>query len=92
MGGHGEELLKINTNRYAFYVLSDYTNLKNEIKDIEQKAENVVDWIINTKKEIKSLPISMRKFAAYAVKLTKTIMLIPLVLRKRYMYDRIMNG
>lgn len=92
MGEQGEELLKINTNRQAFYVMSDYTELKNEIKDIEQKAETVVDWIINAKKEIKSLPISMRKFAAYAVKLTHKIMLIPLVLRKRYMYNRIMNG
>ncbi len=92
MDRDSEELLKINTNRYAYYVLSDYINLKNEIKDIEQKAETVVDWIINTKKDIKSLPISMRKFAAYAVKFAKTIMLTPLVLRKRYMYDRIMNG
>ena len=91
MTGDFDKQIKINTYRNALY-RSDYTELKKEIKDIEKKAESIVDWIINKQEKLSVVPIVMRKAAAYAAKLTIKVLMIPLVLRKRVMYERIMNG
>lgn len=91
MTGDFEKQFRINTYRNPLYI-SDYAELKSEIKAIENKAECIIDWLINKQKNLTAIPIVMRKFAANAAKLATKVLLIPLVLRKRFMYERIMNG
>lgn len=59
-----EKQLSINTVREQCGLFND-ESLKQEIKSMEQKAENIIDWLLATKQQVKAVPITMRKLIAY---------------------------
>ena len=90
MNEQTNRLFEINTQRNALYPDNSIA-LKQEVKDIEKKVNNIIDWLINSKRSLAAIPINIRKYAAYANKLKDGILQIPIVLRKRLLYARILN-
>lgn len=87
MSEKSNQQFEINTRRNVFNT-NDYLELKQEVKAIEKKVNDIIDWLINSKSKARVLPINMRKYAIYASKLVPhQEQTLPLVLRKRLLYQ-----
>lgn len=73
--------------------LQDGMTTKRNSMLVENRADAILDGIINLKAKAKTLPITMRKLYSYKVveikkKLEEKKKVIPLVLRKRALFEK----